>query len=559
MASRADIQAGRAYVSLHTKDQGLIGGLKRASAKLKQFAVAAALTGAALASAAVAGAAVAVRQFLSVGDALAKMAQRTGLSVESLSELQHAAEQSGTSLEAVEKAVRFMQKSGMKGDQFDAIAASIAKIEDPSKRAQMAMKVWGKAGTELLPMIADLAALRKEARDLGLVMSGDAANRAVALGDAFSNLWKTVKFGAVAIGSAIAPTLQSTVGIVQSAFTSVLKFIQNNGAAITAAVQGTITFIGDAWSGLLTFVTPIVGALSATVETAWNAISAVTSSVWTGISEIITGVFGNITTNAGGVFQWLQDTILGALGAISFAFTNWQLLAQTAVTSALVGIVSFAADVGHFFTAVIPAYLVWFNTHWHETFTDVFNFTKTVFMNMLKNVAAVWEAIKGVFKGKGFSVDWTPLTEGFKSVMTELPEIAEREKGPLEKSLRADLDKLVGQVGDAWDKHDAEWSKKVKEFKAAEIKVEQARQVVATKNREQQEELAAAVPDQASLKKTEREVFVSFSAAAIQARGAGGGGSSSPVVKRLEKSAKEAQKQNDRLVQAIQSGGVFVA
>src|SRR4051812_34551393 len=114
MAGGADIKAGGAYVSLSTKDQGLSAGLSRAKDMLGGFAKGVAIVGAATAAAAVGSIAVAVREFVSMGSALQDVSNRTGVSAENLSELQYAAEQSGASLEDVEKGLKRMAKNGDK-------------------------------------------------------------------------------------------------------------------------------------------------------------------------------------------------------------------------------------------------------------------------------------------------------------------------------------------------------------------------------------------------------------------------------------------------------------
>ena len=38
-------------------------------------------------------------------------------------------------------------------DQFDLFAQKISEIQDPTKRAALAMRVFGKSGAQLLPMI----------------------------------------------------------------------------------------------------------------------------------------------------------------------------------------------------------------------------------------------------------------------------------------------------------------------------------------------------------------------------------------------------------------------
>ena len=63
-------------------------------------------------------------------------------------------------------------------EQFAVIAAAIARIQDPSERAAAAMKVFGRSGTALLPMIEDFERLSGEAKKFGLVKTTGAAKQA---------------------------------------------------------------------------------------------------------------------------------------------------------------------------------------------------------------------------------------------------------------------------------------------------------------------------------------------------------------------------------------------
>lgn len=156
-----------------------------------------------------------------------------------------------------------------------------------------------------------------------------------------------------------------------------------------------------------------------------------------------------------GWLESLKNAFVTTFAAMTFAVTNWKLLLQIALQSAGVAIVTFTNQVIHFFTVAIPAYLTWFANNWRDIFTDIWNITKTVAGNIWENLKNLWNGIVGLFKGEGFSFEWTPLTEGFKSAIKELPNIAEREMGPLEKQMKARLDELGGELADAWQKEQA--------------------------------------------------------------------------------------------------------
>src|SRR5207247_2206046 len=142
MASASGIRAGLAYIELYANDARLVKGLNTASAKLRAFGAAVqgigqqmSLAGAAIVTPLLASA----KSFSDMGDALDKMSARTGISVEALSEIGFAAEQSGTTFDDVETAVRKMQKT---------IAASAGG----SKQATEALADLGLTAEQLLKL-----------------------------------------------------------------------------------------------------------------------------------------------------------------------------------------------------------------------------------------------------------------------------------------------------------------------------------------------------------------------------------------------------------------------
>jgi len=157
--------------------------------------------------------------YTKAGDEVAKMAKRTGFTTESLSELRHAAKLSGSDISALEKGVKRMSssiedaKDGLETytrsfdklgisideikdmapeEQFWTIANALADLEDETTKAALAQDFFGRAGTDLLPMLAagtdGIAAMRQEAHDLGIVFDAEAAAKAEAFQDSLTKL-----------------------------------------------------------------------------------------------------------------------------------------------------------------------------------------------------------------------------------------------------------------------------------------------------------------------------------------------------------------------------------
>jgi len=137
MANTQGIKAGRAFVEIGISDK-LSAGLKRAQQRLAAFGAGARRVGlrvAAVSAASLVAITGSVRFFARTGDELDKMSQRTGISVESLSQLGFAAEQTGSDLATLVKGTRAMQRAtfdlsrGLK-TQIDAFGVLGLKYKD---------------------------------------------------------------------------------------------------------------------------------------------------------------------------------------------------------------------------------------------------------------------------------------------------------------------------------------------------------------------------------------------------------------------------------------------
>lgn len=291
MAKRA-IKAGKAEVEIGIRSR-IASGSKQVSADLKKLGGGIARTGRnilGLATAAAAPLAGMTLAFASAGDKLDKMSKRTGVSVKALSELAFAAEQSGSSIDSVEKGIRGMQRSllnaemGSKAasdalasiglsanelsgmspeDQFTAIADAIAKVQDPSKRAALAMQLFGRAGSELLPMLAEnaegIAELREEANELGRTMSEEDAKAAAELTDAMNRVKSTLIGTKNQIGAALAPAMTKLAGLISATTKTIVPFVKENKHLVQLFAAGIIA-IGGLGAGLVTIGGLLIGA-----------------------------------------------------------------------------------------------------------------------------------------------------------------------------------------------------------------------------------------------------------------------------------------------------------
>ncbi len=355
MSLSSSIKAGAAYVELYTQDNKLVRGLNSAAKKLEAFGSGIRTIGlrlSTLGTAMVAPLMGAAKVFADMGSDLVDMSQRTGISVEALSELGFVAEQSGADLEILEGSVKKMQKllfeaaSGSDGaqkslsslglsvadlsqlspdEQFKRIADRLSMIADPAIRTATAMGIFGKSGTKLLPMLQNgaqgIEELQQQARDLGLTMSTEDASAAEAFGDKIDVLWKIIKKVTFAIGSALEPTLSSAIDVLARVSKTTIDWIGRNktlvvtvfkvAVAIAAGGAALIAF-GAAASAIGTGLA-VAAAIIAGIGQAFAVIGVSIAALLTPLGLTIVGVgalaaYLLYATGAGSkALEWLRD------------------------------------------------------------------------------------------------------------------------------------------------------------------------------------------------------------------------------------------------------------
>lgn len=395
MAGKSDIEAGAAYVRAYVKNSELQKGCQVIRKELQDVGLSVMKVGGLITGVGTAVKApimAAVNQFVSMGTELQNISRRTGLGVQSLAEFKHAAEQTGASLGDIEGASKSVTKNiadaamGGQGaaialsrlgltaaqlktqlpeEQLQTISDRLKDIKDPAQQAALATQLLG--GTNLLPMIGQLGALRQEARDLGLAPSEKAVTDAANMGRMIKRALSGVSAAIFEIGAAVGPTLFPIGEAVIRIVGSTTKWIRENQeivrtvakvAGIIVAVGGVITGIGaaifgvgtafgavatiattvaGAIAGILTIVSTLagliapvlvplglallaIGGLTAALlrsQTVWNAVSTTAKNAMGGIIETIAPYVEIVKTTIGGIVDALLSGQIGLAGQIA--------------------------------------------------------------------------------------------------------------------------------------------------------------------------------------------------------------------------------------------------
>lgn len=213
---------------------------------------------------AVAGAAVAmvafVKKQIDVADQMGKLAQQTGTTSEFLSSMGLVASQTGTSLESIAKGVQrlAMNMNDMRRgtgeaqesfrllnidvtqtdgtlrnaeDVMKEVADRFAGMEDGADKTALAMRLFGRAGAELIPMLnqgsAGIEELQRKAEEMGMVISTKTALEAAYLNDQLDLLQKSAVGAGRSMALSLIPWLNETL--------EVIKFAREESGTLMAA------------------------------------------------------------------------------------------------------------------------------------------------------------------------------------------------------------------------------------------------------------------------------------------------------------------------------------
>lgn len=454
MASESAIKAGGAFVELFTRDTLLERGLRAAQKKVQVWAAGLQRLGAgviALGAGLLAPLLGATKAFADSGDMLDKMAGRTGVAVEQLSALQFAAEQSGSSLGTIEKALRRMattlfdaergskesvdalaaigltadQLKGLAPDeQFLRMADGLSRIENASMKAALAQKLFGRSGTELLPLLnggqKGVRALVDEAQRLGIVMSTDQASAAAKFTDAWNRIKRQFQQIVVTIGSAVAPMLLELFSNVKGFLRGVIDWVRQNEALVQtlALVGGGLVIAGTAIIGLavalkvlaigmglvLGLFALIKGAIVLLVSPVGLVVAGLTGlAAWflksTEAGQKMLGVlssgFASIKADALEAFGGIKDALaVGNMGLameilVAFLKLQWKKFVVYLTTN-------WAGFVDFFFQAIDSVKEAW--NALKETFIVIGGFLKTVWTSVVNFVVKIWNGLISVLQ-----------------------------------------------------------------------------------------------------------------------------------------------------------------
>lgn len=249
-------------------------------------------------------------------DVIDKASQRMKISAGSYQELAHAAGLCGVEMGTLEKAAKKLEGTDL---TFDEALDQIYALGTAEERAAKASELFGESvAYQMTPMLnasaEDMAAMRQEAHDLGLVMSDEAVANGAAMNDMFGKIDESIAALKTGLVSELMPyvmeilnwvienipRISKTVSTVVNAIMPIVRPVLNG---IMSLVTGFTSLLDGDIHGFIQGILDFLGGLG-------EAFTTVGEAIFTGLWNGLVSVWNSISTWVSEKVSWLADKLM---------------------------------------------------------------------------------------------------------------------------------------------------------------------------------------------------------------------------------------------------------
>ena len=230
----------------------------------------------------------------STADEIDKMSAKIGISKQGYQEWSYVMGQNGADVNSLQMGMKTLitqmdaAASGTESsaEMFDALGVSIydangqlkdqetmmnevmyalADMENGTEKAKLANDLFGKSGSELMPMLNQGSQAMKDLTDrsheLGLIMSDDTVSAGVALGDIMDDVKQSVGMLGTKLGTSLFPILQKVCEIVISSLPMIQGLFDKLAPVVTTLLEGLLPPLMDLASTILPVIIDLIAQL----------------------------------------------------------------------------------------------------------------------------------------------------------------------------------------------------------------------------------------------------------------------------------------------------------
>lgn len=437
-------------------------------------------------------------------DNIDKMSEKIGISKEAYQEWSYVLGQNGMDVDKLQVGVKTLVSQmdaaagGSKNAQsaFDALGLSIydsngkmkdqesmmeeamvalANMENGTEKARLATELFGKAGSEMMPMLnlgaGEMENLKNQAHDLGLIMSDDAVKAGVTLGDTIDAIKQSFAAAGAQLGSALIPVVQTFADLILENMPMINQMISSLAPIVSNMLQSLLPplmdlvqmifpTLMDLMQTILPIVTQIIEAVLPIVvqllQTLLPPMMEIVKALLPPLLQIITALLPvlqplldlltPILTLVMALIQPLADLMSGALAPLIELLVELIVKALEPIIPLLTKVaevmgnslgVAFKAIgvVVEGFVTVLKGVLKFLSGDFKGGITDIFS-------GIQKIITGIWDGIVGIIKNSinfvigGINAfirginnikipDWVPAIGGASFSIKEIPALAE--------------------------------------------------------------------------------------------------------------------------------------
>jgi TP901 family phage tail tape measure protein len=221
-------------------------------------------------------------------DAVQKTATKLGISTNALQELQYAAKLSGVNSEGLGQSLKFLSRNSAEAahgskeaqgafaslgvgvtdahgkvlpteDLLMRVAGAMENVHEPAERVRLAMKLFGRDGASIIPMLAEgsagLNAMREEARQLGGMFDPEFVAQSVEIDNNIKRLEASFQGMKNMVVATVLPAVNWLVKAMISGWKSIKEWLKGTNVVkavllVLAAASGAAAVSATNWSRL---------------------------------------------------------------------------------------------------------------------------------------------------------------------------------------------------------------------------------------------------------------------------------------------------------------------
>lgn len=270
-------------------------------------------------------------------DRIDKMSQKIGISREAFQEMDFIMSQSGGSVESLQagmKTLRTSMQAAANGTKesvaqfralgvqikdnngnlrsqedvmFDTIAA-LQSIDNETERAAMATQMFGRAGTELIPLLnsgaGSIEEMKNKAHELGLVLNDEAIDSGVKLTDTIDQVKRSFDAVITKIGVSFMPIVQRILDFVLQSMPTIQSVLNGFFGILRGLVEGAVNVI----------------------QWLYNSVKSIFSNIWDSIGGFVTNVFDSVQSFVDRVkwaFEVSNGSVMAFFGFLTMNGPKW--------------------------------------------------------------------------------------------------------------------------------------------------------------------------------------------------------------------------------------------